>query len=105
MADKERVFDPALRKNGLGTRSGAASLSVITQAFIEMEAELRGIGTSDAERRAFIAAITSAINEEPKLTFDERAALRAVLQSSFDGMQRETTVSAVKCNFLGRVRV
>jgi hypothetical protein len=82
---------------------GAASLTAFRDAFGRMKLELDGLRASDADRDSFVEAISRAIDAEPLMTTDERDGLRRALRSGFHGLSRESTLLAVKCDFLAQV--
>jgi hypothetical protein len=105
MLDKQRVFDEALQRMRVTKGRGVALLTDLRDAFARMKLELDGLGANDAHRDAFVDAIARVVDDEPTLAADERAALRGALQSAFQKIPLpKTTVLAVKCEFLARVR-
>ena len=101
--DKQRVFDEALQRMRINKGHGAAALTAFRDAFGRMKLELDGLRASDADREAFVEAIAHAIEADPAMSTEERDGLRRALRSGFHGMSRETTLLAVKCDFLARV--
>jgi hypothetical protein len=101
--DKQRVFDEALQRMRISKGHGAASLTAFRDAFGRMKLELDGLRASDADRDSFVDAIARAIDAEPLMVAEERDGLRRALMSAFHGLSRETTLLAVKCDFLARV--
>jgi hypothetical protein len=100
---KERIFREALARWRLEPeRAGAATLTVLRDAFGAMNARLAD--ATDEDRRTFVAAVERAMTEHPNLPPDQRDAARDALHSAFDAIVRQSPVQAVNATFLTRVR-
>jgi hypothetical protein len=104
---KHIVADAAAGFRNGGLYGGAGSLTVWRGVFRAMRAGLKDAGASPEQCQAFMNTIGLAIDNAHKneLKDDERAALRAVLSSAFDGISRPLPQAlAPKAIFLSHVR-
>ena len=102
--DKDAIFLASLQKCGLLNGQGTVPLTSLKNAFIYMRLRLEEQRTTVSdERKAFLAAIRAAIDDDPSLTDAHRKAAHDTLNSAFD-IVRKPEITTITGSFLSRVK-